>query len=349
MFSAVRPLRIVQVGGGLWGRSWAEVTRAAAGIRLAAFVDASRDVRAWAARFETPVFRTLEQALTAVEADAVLLVTPPQTHRPLAELALRRGVHVVSEKPLALGLADARALVSASERSRRHVMVAQNYRFRRHSRALEQLVSSAALGRLLGIQIACRRDLRDSFVSRGDWRSRMEHPYLVDMGIHHVDMLRQITGRDVAEVDARAWKVPDSPFFHEPAIAALITLDDGTPVSYEGSWAAARGPETSWNGDWELVGERGRATWTGGVRDALRGTVTLERYGSPPRRVPLPRLPALDRAGVLHELRRAVAAGDTPECAAADNLKSLAAVLAIARSTERGRPVKVTAGSGTRA
>jgi hypothetical protein len=89
-----------------------------------------------------------------------------------------------------------------------------------------------------------------------------------------------------------------------------------------------------------LVGERARATWTGGVNDALRGVVRLERYGSAPAPVALPRLPALDRVGVLRELRRAIATGEPPECSAADNVKSLAAVFAIARSAERGRPVR---------
>jgi predicted dehydrogenase len=337
----VRPLRIVQVGGGFWGRSWAELVHGASGFRLAGLVDAAKDIRTWGAdELEVPVFARLEQAVDAAEADAVVLVTPPETHRPLGELALAHGWHVVAEKPLALDLADARALAKAAARAGRYVMAAQNYRFRRQSRAVQQLVSSGALGRLLGIRIACRRDLRDAWVLRDGWRGRMEHPYLLDMAIHHVDMLRQITGREIAEVDARGWKVPDSPFRHEPTVEALITLDDGTPVAYEGTWAGATGLQTSWNGDWELVGEKARATWTGGVNDALRGTVALERYGSPRRRVELPRLPALDRLGVLHELRLAIAEGTEPECSAADNVKSLGAVLAIASSLKRGRPVR---------
>jgi predicted dehydrogenase len=307
----VRPLRIVQVGGGFW-----------------------------AEELGATVFPRLEQAVEAVEADAALLVTPPQTHRPLGELALAHGWHVVSEKPLALDLIDARALAKAAARAGRHVMAAQNYRFRRQSRALQHLVSSGALGRLLGVRISCRRDLRDAWVLRDDWRGRMEHPYLLDMAIHHVDMLRQITGHEIAEVDARGWTVPDAPFRHEPTVEALITLDDGTPVAYEGTWAVAAATQTSWNGDWELVGERARATWTGGVDDALRGTVAVERYGSGPERLALPRLRALDRLGVLHELRRAIADGTEPECSAADNLKSLGAILAMAGSVERARPVR---------
>ena len=165
----------------------------------------------------------------------------------------------------------------------------------------------------------------------------MTHPYLIDMAIHHVDMLRMITGQEIAEVDARAWRVPDSPFEREPTVEALLALADGTPVAYEGTFAAARS-ETSWNGDWELVGTEARATWTGGVQNPLRGTVALERYGRPPRRVSPPVLPALDRVGVLEELRRAVHDGVAPEVSAADNVRTFAAVLAIARSIDERRP-----------
>ena len=100
-------------------------------------------------------------------------------------------------------------------------------------------------------------------------------------------------------------------------------------------------PETSWNGDWELVGSRARATWSGGVEDALRGVVRLGRYGEPAQRLALPTLPAIDRPGVLAELRRALAAGEAPETSAADNVRSLGLIFAIARSTEERRPVRV--------
>jgi predicted dehydrogenase len=76
------------------------------------------------------------------------------------------------------------------------------------------------------------------------------------------------------------------------------------------------------------------------VLAALRGTVAIERNGTR-RRAQLPVLPALDRLGVLHEARRAIRARDDPECSATDNLRTLATVLAMARSTEERRPVRV--------
>lgn len=336
------PLSVVQVGFGLWGPSWAQVVGRARGMRLAGIVDVGAVPRRRAAAgLDVPVFRRLDQALRSLRPELVLLVSPPGTHRPLAETALAAGSHVVIEKPLAPTLADAQAIAAAAEAHRRVAMVAQNYRFRRQSRALADLVQGGRLGRLLAIRCECRRDLRAAWVSSRDWRGRMPHPYLLDMAVHHVDLVRAITGREIVEVDARSWPVPDGPFRHHPTVSALLTLAGGTPVAYDGTWAEALGRETSWNGDWELVGSKGRATWTGGVQAALRGTVVVSSYDGQPRRAELPVLPALDRHAVLREARRAILAGDEPQSSAADNLRTLAAVLAIARSTEERRPVRV--------
>ena len=334
-------LRAVHVGVGLWGRSWAELIARSPGYRLVGVAEASTAGRAWAEQdLGVPAFRDLGRAIRATGADVVVLASPPSTHRPLAELALAEGCHVISEKPLALDLADAAAIAAAAAVTGQKAMVAQNYRFRRQSRALRDLVRRGALGPLVGVRITCRRDLRTAHITRRDWRGRMPHPYLLDMAIHHVDMLRMIAGREVTEVDARGWRAPDSPFRHDPTVAALLTLDDGTPVSYAGTWAEPLS-ETSWNGDWELVGAHGRATWSGGVDDALRGTVRFGPHGEPVQRLALPALPASDRAGVLAELRRSLAAGEEPETSVADNLRSLGLILAIARSTEERRPVRV--------
>jgi predicted dehydrogenase len=335
-------LSIVQVGAGLWGRSWAELVARARGFRLAAVVDSGREARGWASEtLGVPTFTRLEPALRAVGADAVLLVSPPGTHRRLAEAAFAAGCHVITEKPLAPTIGDAAAIAEAARAHDRVAMVSQNYRFRRQSRALAGLVRDGSLGALKAIRVEFRRDLRSRWISPHDWRGRMAHPLLLDMSIHHVDLVRSITGREVVEVDARGWPVGDSPFRHDPSAAALLTLAGGATVSYYGTWSEALGRETSWNGDWEIVGEKARATWTGAVNDPLRGAVALERYGEARRRLQLPALPALDRLGVLHEARRAIREGDEPECSAADNLHTLAAVLALARSTELRAPVAV--------
>jgi predicted dehydrogenase len=160
------------------------------------------------------------------------------------------------------------------------------------------------------------------------------------MSVHHFDLIRAATGRDVRGVYARSWRVPDSPFVHHPAVAALLDVEGGVPVVYEGDWAT-REPETSWNGDWEIVGEAGRLLWSGSTGDRGTGEVVLERWDEEPRPVEQPDLEFVEREATLQALREAVESGKPPETAAADNVKSLAVMLGCVRSIESGESVDV--------
>ena len=78
-----------------------------------------------------------------------------------------------------------------------------------------------------------------------NFRYLMRRPYVIDMCLHHVDLIRALTGQNVVDVSAKSWRAPDSPYRHDPAMAALLTLDSGAPVAYEGGGATYR-PWTSW-------------------------------------------------------------------------------------------------------
>ena len=114
------------------------------------------------------------------------------------------------------------------------------------------------------------------------------------------------------------------------------------PVVYEGDWATHE-PETSWNGAWEIVGEAGRLLWSGSAEDRGTGEVLFEQLGQEPRPVEQPELEFVEREATLQALRAAIEDGEPPETAAADNVKSLAAMLGCMRSIESGETVNVRA------
>jgi predicted dehydrogenase len=321
----------------MWGQSWAGLVAEAPGVELAAVVDPDPDARQVAEG--TPGYEVLDEALASVECDAVLVASPPRTHHAVAKTALEAGKHVLCEKPLATRIEDAFDLVEVAEQAQRILMVSQNYRYNAPFRAAQRIVMEGVLGELASIRISCRRDLRTLFPP-DDFRYAMRHPYALDMSIHHFDLIRAATGRDVRCVYARSWRVPDSPFVHDPAVAALIDLEGGVPVVYEGDWAT-REPETSWNGDWQIVGEAGRLLWSGNEEDRGTGEVVLERWGEEPHVMEQPDLEFVEREATLQALREAVESGKPPETAAADNVRSLAVMLCCVRSIESGEPVDV--------
>jgi predicted dehydrogenase len=332
-------VRVVRAGLGMWGQSWAGLVADAPGVELAALVDP--DPRSRQAAEGAPGYEVLEAALADVACDAVLVVSPPGTHHAVAKAALGAGKHVMCEKPLATSLEDAFDLVEAAEEAQRILMVSQNYRYNAPFRAVQRIVREGELGELSSIRISCRRDLRTLFPP-DDFRYAMRHPYVLDMSIHHFDLIRAATGKDVNSAYARSWRVPDSPFVNDPAVAALIDLEDGVPVVYEGDWATHE-PETSWNGDWEIVGEAGRLLWSGSTGDRGTGEVVVQRWDQQPRPVEQPHLEFVEREATLQALREAIESGEPPETSAADNVKSLAAMLGCVRSIEGGEPVDVPA------
>lgn len=336
-----RSLRVIQVGIGGFGSSWAEIARKAEGVVLAAVVDPSPVARGWAhvtlGLSDDQVFTSLDDALSAVKCDAVLVITPPVTHHAVASQALLAGKHVLVEKPLAATMSEAEELIETAKRENRMLVVSQNYRFRSPARTVQRFVRDGELGPLLAVQMSCRRDTRRLW-SADNFRYQMRHPYIVDMAIHHFDLIRALTGRNVARIDARSWRVPDSPFAFEPALAAVIDLAGDVPVTYEGDWATS-GPETSWNGDWTFVGEHGRLLWTGGVGDAQKGHIRCIPQEGDPYEVDQDVLPSVDRLGSLQAFRHAVLTGEPAETRAEDNILSLAVVITCVDSVEMHVPV----------
>ncbi len=313
------------------------MVREAPGVELAAIVDPDQSALGQADAI--PGYASLDVALAAVECDAVLVASPPQTHHAVAKTALEAGKHVLCEKPLATSLEDALDLVGTADRAKRLIVVSQNYRYNAPFRAVRRVLEEGHLGDLASISIRCMRDTRTLFAP-DDFRYLMVHPYVLDMSIHHFDLIRAATGREVRGVFARSWRVPDSPFVHHPAVVAVLDLDGGVPVVYEGDWAT-RGPETSWNGEWEVVGERGRLLWRGDIEDRSMGEVLLQSWGEEPRPVEQENLAFIERSATLQRFREAIEGGSPPETAAADNVKSLAVVLGCVASLENGDRVDV--------
>jgi predicted dehydrogenase len=269
----------------------------------------------------------------------MLIVTPPETHLTVAAAALAAGRHVLCEKPLTPTLPEARQAIAAADAAGRILMVSQSYRFRGQARLIRAAVADGMIGDLVSVSVECERDLRNAHTA-DNFRYAMRHPYLVDMAIHHADLIRALTGQNVRSAKAVAWRVPDSPYLFEPATAALLTLESGVPVAYRGSVATNR-PWTSWNGDWEFIGERGRLTWTGGVENPTLGTVTVELWGQAPKELPVPDGMAVDRTAVLEAFAAAVASGGPAQTSAADKIHSLAIVVAMLESVDRGEEVQL--------
>jgi predicted dehydrogenase len=330
---------------GGWGQNWRQnILKPSADVEVVASVDSDAEMLALACkRLDLPqngCFDSLQAALGGVDTDAVLITASLPAHVPVALAALAAGKHVLLEKPFAPSLAEAQQVVAAAEENGRVLMLSQNYRFFPAPRVVTGLVREGTLGEVGAVSIDFRR-YANSAPIEGHRHYTIAHPLLMDMAIHHFDLLRMVLGQEPREVDCRAYNPPWSNFRDPAAAAATISFDGGTIVSYRGSWVSP-GPATPWAGEWRIECERGEITWTSREgRDTSADRVAVRKLGKSARRVQLPKLPAIDRAGALAAFVQAIENGEQPESSGRDNLGSVALMHAMIESANAGLAVPV--------
>jgi predicted dehydrogenase len=136
-------------------------------------------------------FAELHRALPNL--DAIIVTTAPDTHAALAVEALRAGVHVMVEKPIALTVRQGLRMVAAAREAGRKLAVAENYRRDPINRLARALIDAGALGRpFLATQLSSGGG---ESVIITPWRHlRKTGGIVIDMGIHYTDLLEYYLG-----------------------------------------------------------------------------------------------------------------------------------------------------------
>jgi predicted dehydrogenase len=159
------------------------------------------------------------------------------------------------------------------------------------------------------------------------------------MAIHHMDLIRAITGRNIAKVTAQTFRPAWSWYKHDPGLNMLLELDGGLPFSYSGDWSAL-GRQTGWNGTWRLQCSAGSITMEKDEIEVAR----CERWGKnfTCEKIPHDTPPRTGQVKLLHDFAEAIRTGKPAETSGEDNLRSFAAVMAGVISAAEKRSVVVS-------
>ncbi|MCY3021082.1 MAG: Gfo/Idh/MocA family oxidoreductase [Planctomycetota bacterium] len=153
-------------------------------------------------------YESAEDMFAHEKLDAVSIVAVDRAHAPLALLAMKHGLHVMCEKPLATSLKDARRM--AAEARQRKLLTAVNFSYRNNpaTQKAAALVAAGRLGRIIHVEGSY---LQSWLVSKiwGDWRTseammwRLSTRHgsggtLCDIGVHLYDLASFVVGDIVA-------------------------------------------------------------------------------------------------------------------------------------------------------
>ncbi|MEP5152399.1 NAD-dependent epimerase/dehydratase family protein [Planktotalea sp.] len=147
------PLRAGIIGAGYIATWHADAIKQTHGVELAAVCDLSESAaRDLAEPRGAEVFTDVDALLSSGKVDAVHILTPPNLHADLAEKALRAGIAVLVEKPVAVSADEMRAMAKASDESGSLLAVGHNFLSLPGYERLKTLRKAGKIGRISGAE-----------------------------------------------------------------------------------------------------------------------------------------------------------------------------------------------------
>jgi UDP-N-acetyl-2-amino-2-deoxyglucuronate dehydrogenase len=167
-------------------------------------IDYSR-AEQFGSRFGVPAFASLEEMLASDTIDVVSILTPSGLHAQHAIAAAKAGKHVVVEKPMALRLSDADAMIDACETAGVKLFVVKQNRFNVPVVKAREALEQGRFGKLILGTVRVRWCRDQGYYDQDPWRGTwaLDGGVLANQASHHVDLLEWFFG-DVESVHARS-------------------------------------------------------------------------------------------------------------------------------------------------
>ena len=331
-----------------------------ADVQLAAYAEAEFPVVAIASRTQAKaaqvarnwsianVHETPEALIADPQIEILDVAFPPDQQPALIRLALRQP-HIraiLAQKPLAMNSVEAAKLADEAKAAGKLLSVNQNMRFDQSMRVLRQILDRGELGAAVLATIEMR--------AVPHWQpflAQYDRLTLLNMSIHHLDVLRFLLGEPVSIYTA-ARVDPRTTFAHTDGITvSTIRFESGAlAVSMEDVWSGPREP--GFQSDifikWRLEGIDGVAQGTIGWPDYPHGSASTLRYASRTATGGAWREPRWTTRwfpqafiGVMEQLQYAVDSGTPPELDVSDNVRTMRLVDAAYRSLAERREVRL--------
>lgn len=338
------PLKYIIIGVGGWGQHWCtavlpRLQQLGLAVPVAA-VDVNRDALAMAKAQlglgDTQLYTNAAQALAGNKADFVTIVVPPAFHEEMVDLAVARGCHILSEKPIADTMAGCCRIHRKVTQAGLKMAVTMSHRFDQDKQSLEREIKSSAYGRLSSLvgrnTWNCRK-----FASWGKFRHEIPDPLLVEGTVHHFDIIRALSGADAKTVYAVTWNPPWGEYAGDSNGLIIMTMTNGVRVFYEGNKTSAA-TLNGWGQDY-FRAECERAV----LEIDNRRLRVISDLGS--KRVvtdkPLAEQPAWTNAWLAELFVNWLSGGDAPPNALDDNIQCCALLFAAIESAHTGRVIDV--------
>jgi len=237
------------------------------GLELLAVCDINPE-RLEAARSDFPWIKTynnIDDMLADPRLDLAVIVTPHNTHAPLALKALEAGKHVIVEKPMCITVDEADAMIETAKQAGVMLTVFHNRRLDGDFLAIKEVIDKGLIGKVFHIEV-----FLGGYGHPGHWwRSdkKVSGGAFYDWGAHVIDWVLNLVKDKIAGVNGYFHKLVWNDVTNEDQVEATIRFRSGAVADIQISNIAIVGKPR-----WRILGT------TGGILDNGSGSFTLYRY-----------------------------------------------------------------------
>ena len=254
------------IGCGGIGRVHAAIIAESGQTFLSCCDEKAASAQAFADKYGCKPYTSLKELLDAEQPDVLHICTPHYTHVPLVLYALKRGVHVFSEKPAASFTGDIDVLLAAADRAAAQTAVCFQNRYNQSSQYAKKMITDEALGKVIGGRAFVSWSRRGGYYTDSDWRGSLNTEgtsVLINQSIHTLDLMQWLIGSEPVRVEgSTANRTLRGVINTEDTAEACLTFTNGVTAIFHATVAYRADAEIAL----EILCERGTIAITG---DAL--------------------------------------------------------------------------------
>jgi predicted dehydrogenase len=272
-----KPFKVAFIGSGAIALTHMKYLKEIPGVQVVAAADVSKDSleRARSEYQISNVYSDYHDMLKhETEIDAVDVCTPNALHAPATIAALEAGHHVMVEKPMAMNVPEAKAMLEASKKAKKHLIIWFQHRFEPRTKVIRDQIQSGAFGDILYVR--CQALRRRGIPNWGVFgrRELQGGGPMIDIGVHVIEMAHYAIGSprplsatgniwtymgNHASKVLSAWPNWDyKTYTVEDLAVGMIRFDTGAMMTIEASFVAHIEKDV-WS--FQVMGTKGGAVW----------------------------------------------------------------------------------------
>jgi UDP-N-acetyl-2-amino-2-deoxyglucuronate dehydrogenase len=249
--------RVGLIGCGRISRNHFDAIARTEGLRLAAVADSVAErARAAGEQLGVPWFGSMAELLDKADLDLVTICTPSGLHSQQGVMAAKAGKHVITEKPMAITLEQADALVQACDAAGVQLFVVKQNRLNPSVQLLKRAVDKGRFGKIYLANTTVRWNRPQEYYDSASWRGTWEFDggAFMNQASHYVDLIQWLVGpveSVIAKTATQARRIEA-----EDSGVAVMRFRNGAIGLIEVNVLTF---PRNWEGSITIIGERGTA------------------------------------------------------------------------------------------